>query len=281
MQRITRDNGFLNKEKCMNFLKIRGHQIAFKDLNPEKEEAILLVHGHPFDHTMWEYQYEVLQDYRLLLPDLKGYGQSDTNLEKIFIESQALDLALLLDELGIEKVHLIGLSMGGQIIVEFQRLFPASVNSLIIAASTPTGETEESYTNRLALANTIQEIGMLTYTQKDIHKYINLEVIRGDSEVYQHLFRMMTKTTVAGAVAAHRGRAERRDNFNYLKNIQIPTLVIAGEKDYFFSVEVVEQVANEIPNAQFEMIKGSGHLPNMEKPAIFNELITNFYKTAM
>ena len=74
---------------------------------------------------------------------------------------------------------------------------------------------------------------------------------------------MMTKTTVAGAVAAHKGRAERRDNFVHLKNIHIPTLVIAGEKDYFFSVATVEQVAHEIPNAQFEIINGSGHLPNM------------------
>ena len=262
----------------MNTLKIRGHQIAFKDLNQEKKEVILLVHGHPFDHTMWEYQYEALKNYRLLLPDLKGYGQSATNFEQLFIESQALDLALLLDELSIEKVHLIGLSMGGQIIVEFQRLFPTRVKSLLIAASTPTAETLESRANRLALAATIQEIGMLTYTQKDIHKYINLERIRGDSEVYQHLFKMMTKATVEGVVAAHRGRAERRDNFNYLKNINVPTLVIVGEKDYFFSVEMVEKVANAIPHAQFEIIKGAGHLPNMEKAEEFNELMTEFYE---
>jgi len=214
----------------MNTLEIRGNRIAFKDLNSQKEEAILLVHGHPFDHTMWEYQYDALKDFRLILPDLKGYGQSATNFEKVFIEGQALDLALLLDELGIEKVHLIGLSMGGEIIVEFQRLFPARVKSLIIAASTPTAETKESYANRLALADTIQEIGMLAYTQKDIHKYINLEAIRRDSEIYQHLFRMMTKTT-------------------------LPTLVIAGEKDYFFRVEIVEKIAKEISNAQFEIIK--------------------------
>jgi len=203
----------------MNSLKIRGNKVAFKDLNSQKKEVIVLVHGHPFDHTMWEYQYEALKEFRLLLPDLKGYGQSATNFEKIFIEDQALDLALLLDELGIERVHLIGLSMGGQIIVEFQRLFPARVKSLIIAASTPTAETEESYVNRLALAATIQETGMLAYTQKDIHKYINLDIIRGDSEVYQHLFKMMTKTTVIGAVAAHKGRAERRNNLHYASEI--------------------------------------------------------------
>lgn len=263
----------------MEILKIRGSKINLTDLNKQQKEVILLVHGHPFDHTMWKYQLEALSDFRLLLPDLKGYGASDANFEKIFIEEQALDLVLLLDELNIKKVHLIGLSMGGQVIIEFQRLFPARVKSLIICASTPTAETEESYANRLKVADTIQQIGMLAYTQKDIHKYINLAAIRGDSEVYQHLFKMMTKTTVTGAVASHKGRAERRNNFEYLKNINIPTLVIAGEKDYFFSVKAVEKVANEIPNAQFEIIHNSGHLPNMEKPTIFNSLIQNFYNS--
>lgn len=237
-----------------------------------------MVHGHPFNHTMWKYQYEALSDFRLILPDLKGYGQSDYNFDKIYIEEQALDLAILLDELKIEQVHLVGLSMGGQIIVEFQRSFPARVQSLIICASTPYSESEEGYKNRLKLADTINQIGMLEYTKKDIHKYINLEETSTDTEVYQHLFNMMTTTPKEGAVASHKGRAERRNNFNYLKNIKIPTLVIAGEKDFFFSVNDVEKVAHEINGAHFEIIKKSGHLPNMENPKEFNQLIRKFYK---
>lgn len=88
---------------------------------------------------------------------------------------------------------------------------------------------------------------------------------------------MMTATQKEGAVASHKGRAERRNNFDYLKHIKIPTLVIAGEKDYFFPIEAVEKVANEIRDAQFKIIKNSGHLPNMEKPKLFNELIKEFY----
>lgn len=257
---------------------IRGNRICYKDLNPQHEEVILLVHGHPFNHSMWRYQYETLADFRLLLPDLKGYGQSDYNFDKIYIEGQALDLALLLDELQIEKVHLIGLSMGGQIIVEFQRLFPARVKSLVICASTPNAETPETYRNRLALADAIVEMGMTKYTERDIHKYIHLEAVGIDSPVYQHLFQMMSQTPKEGAVASHRGRAERRNNFPYLAQIKIPTLVIAGEKDYFFPVEAVEEVAQAIDGAQFQVIKNSGHLPNMEQPEVFNRLLQHFYQ---
>jgi len=262
----------------MKDINIRGNRIFYEDLNRQNKDTILLVHGHPFNHTMWKYQYDTLNDFRLILPDLRGYGKSDHAFNKIYIEEQALDLALLLDELEIESIHLIGLSMGGQIIVEFTRLFPSRVKSLIICASTPNAETKESYTNRLALAESINQTGMLEYTKADIHKYINMEEIETDSEVYQHLFKMMSETTKEGAIASHKGRGERRDNFNYLKNIRIPTLVIAGEKDYFFKKEDVEKVALEIPGAEFKLVEGSGHLPNMEKPDVFNELIKTFYE---
>ena len=261
----------------MNKMSIRGSNFYYKDLNQENENTILLVHGHPFNHSMWKYQHEALKNFRLLIPDLKGYGKSDYEFDKIFIEEQALDMAILLDEIGIEEVHLIGLSMGGQIIVEFQRLFPSRAKSLVICASTPTSESKESYAARINLAASINKIGMIEYTKNEIHNYLYLDEVGMNSEVYQHLYEMMKETKMEGAVASHKGRAERRNNFHHLKHIQIPTLVIAGEKDYFFKVKDIEKVANEIRNSSFRIIKDSGHLPNMEKPKIFNALIKEFY----
>lgn len=194
---------------------------------------VLLVHGHPFNHSMWKYQYETLNQFRLILPDLIGYRKSDSNFERIFIEEQALDLALLLDELHINKVHLIGLSMGGQIIVEFCRLFPERTKSLIICASTPNSENESSYNKRLQLADEISKTGMVEHTKQTIHKYINIENNGQKSEIYRHLFDMMSTTPAQGAIASHKGRAERRNNTNYLKKIDKPTMIIAAEKDYF------------------------------------------------
>lgn len=263
----------------MKALSIRGATWKFEDISSHKKETILLVHGHPFDHTMWKYQYEALDAFRLVVPDLKGYGKSDYNFHKIWIEEQALDLALLLDQLQIEKIHLMGLSMGGQIIVEFQRLFPHRVKSLIICASLPHAESEESYAARLQLADQIAGIGMLEYTKKDIHKYMNLEETKAGSETFKHLFAMMSQTPVQGVVASHRGRGERRDNSTYVANILAPTLLIAGEMDYFFEADRMESIANTIPNAQFEIIGKSGHLPNMEFPEIFNAQIVDFYNS--
>jgi len=91
-------------------------------------------------------------------------------------------------------------------------------------------------------------------------------------------FKMMTETKKECAVALNTGRAERRSNFDYLKQIKIRTLVIAGEQDFFFKLEDVKKMAFEISGAEFKLIQHSGHLPNMEKPEEFNETISLFYE---
>jgi pimeloyl-ACP methyl ester carboxylesterase len=259
-------------------VKIRGCHFNYEIKNEHGQETILLVHGHPFDHTMWDYQQAALPSFRLLLPDLKGYGKTDFDFDKIFIEEQALDLTLLLDFLQIEKVHLIGLSMGGQIIVEFCRLFPHRTKSLIICNSDPSAETEASCKDRLQLANTISEIGMEAYTKAAIHKYLHPDTITNNAEVYDHLYSMMVHTKSQGAAASHRGRAERRDNYGYLQKITIPVLVIGGTHDFFTPPAEIKRMASTIPSARCEIIEGAGHLPNMEQPALFNEVLQDFYK---
>ena len=262
----------------MKKINLRGSLFYYEDIRPDRSPTIVMIHGHPFDHSMWQYQYDALKEYRLIVPDLKGYGRSDYQFEKIYIEEQALDIALMLDALGLPDVHLIGLSMGGQIIVEFARLFPHRVNSLIICASSPTAETQESYQHRLQLANYIESVGMEQYTREDIHKYLHPDTVKAECVVYAHLFKMMADTKTEGAVASHRGRAERRDNTLYLKEMMVPSLIVAGEQDYFFPVATLQELADQMPNAVFRVIEGAGHLPNMEQPDNFNRAILHFYR---
>lgn len=261
----------------MAYITVRGNNHFYEVLHPDQADTILLVHGHPFDHTMWRYQYEALTNYRLILPDLKGYGRTDYRFDKIYIEEQALDLALLLDELHIEQVHLMGLSMGGQIIVEFARLFPHRTRSLIICDSNPAGETTESRNNRLQLADSMLSIGMEQYTTQDIHKYLHADTIKNEGLAFLHLRQMMLDTKVEGAVAAHRGRAERRDNSGYLPHITQPALVIVGSDDFFTPVTDMKNVAAALPNGQLVVIENAGHMPNMEQPGVFNKTIVQFY----
>jgi len=256
---------------------LRGNNHFFEELNADRREAILLVHGHPFDHTMWRYQHDALNRFRLILPDLKGYGQTDYRFDKIYIEEHALDLAFLLDEIGIDRVHLIGLSMGGQIVVEFARLFPHRTLSLVVCDTSPAAETEASYHNRLELIQRMLTIGMTKYTQEDIHKYLHPATIRDRKDVYDHLFQMMTRTHIEGAVASHRGRAERRDNLGYQKKISIPALFVVGDQDSFTPAAEMKDLAARVQGSKLVVIEEAGHMPNMEQPEKFNRVINEFY----
>lgn len=104
---------------------------------------------------------------------------------------------------------------------------------MAICSSRPAGERKPLYLKKLELSERIQSIGMKKYTEQDIYKYLHPNTIKEKGIEYEHLYRMMIDTKIEGAVASRRGRAERRDNFNYLKKIEVPTLVVLGDNDFF------------------------------------------------
>lgn len=177
---------------------IQGTKRFYQVLNPNGRTTIVFIHGHPFDHTMWLYQVEELQDFGLVLPDFRGYGQSEIGTGDIYIEEQALDTALLLDSLEIEPVHLMGLSMGGQIIVEFAPLFPHRTLSLVICDSNPAGESNETFNRRLQLAQSVQQVGMKKHTDDTVEKYLHPRTKQSNPNVFRHLHKMMSETTTEG-----------------------------------------------------------------------------------
>jgi 3-oxoadipate enol-lactonase len=257
--------------------KIRGIHLAFDDLGQGR--PLVFIHGHPFNRSMWDRQVDFFKaNYRLILPDLRGYGKSDTSFPRVMLDEMALDIIHLLDELDIDKAIFAGLSMGGQIALDCYRLFPQRFDALVIADSDARGETSESAARRLELAETILRDGMIKHTGETIHKYL-AKVSLNNPAVYQPLFNMMSTTKPEGAAAAHRGRADRRDHTKLLPSINVPTLIIVGSEDFFTPLPVARLMSDNIPGAQLVCIEGAGHLPNMEVPDEFNRALDSFLRS--
>ena len=260
----------------MAIAKIRGIQLTYDDLG--NGNAFVFVHGHPFNRSMWKYQSGYFSgEYRLIMPDLRGYGQSEHLSPKILLDEMALDIAHLLEVLHIERAVFCGLSMGGQIVLDFYRLFPDKVKAMIIADSDARAESSESYAKRLQLAETILRDGMKKHTDDTLHHYIAVGS-RTQKPMVDHLYDMMSRTPAEGAAAAHRGRAERRNHLPILSSIRVPVLIMVGEEDYFTPLPVVTLMSETIPNAELISIPACGHLPNMEAPEAFNKAIYSFLK---
>lgn len=260
----------------MPYTTIKNIEYYYNIYNTDCTNTIILVHGHPFDGTMWNFQLPSLNNYKIIVPDLRGYGKTQTNQSLIFTDEHAIDLAYLLDKLSIEKVVLVGLSMGGQIVAEFARLFPDRTLGLCIVGNLPFAETDETALQKKQLASWILENGLEAYTKRDLELFINKSIKPIQDDVFNHLYNIMAKNSTNGAVANLKGRTYRRSNVGYIQNFSKPLQFIAAEFDYFCNKESIIQFAVTCNQNNVQIIKNAGHVCNMGQPKIFNTILLSF-----
>lgn len=262
----------------MNQVRLRGIDVAYQDAG--EGTPILFVHGHPFSHAMWERQIAVLRDEaRCLAPDLCGYGLTASRPHRVLLDEMALDLLHLLDHLNIDQAVVCGLSMGVQIALDLVRLTPGRVAGLALAAGSARGETPEGRRKRLALADRIEaEGGLDGYVDEHLHQFFSSRSRRELPEAVAFLEALMRRTESRGAAAALRGRAERRDHRPVLGRIGVPVVVVCGDEDAFTTEDEARELADGIPDAQLVWLEGVGHMPNLERPDTFAEVLRDLLR---
>lgn len=253
--------------------------IEFQDVRLEYDDslageaAFLLIHGHPFDRSMWGPQRRAAEEagWRTIVPDLRGYGGSQVTPPIVTLETFARDLATLLLALGIGRVVVGGLSMGGQIAMEFCRLFPERVAGLLLAATFAQAETAEGKVQRYRIADRLETEGMAAYADEALPKMLAPETLQDRPELARMVLQMMQSAPPAGAAAALRGRAERPDYSEVMARLQVPALIVAGNRDAFTSRSDAEHMHRLIRGSRLLWMEGIGHMPNLEAEEAFND----------
>ncbi|WP_309140332.1 alpha/beta fold hydrolase [Streptomyces sp. PKU-EA00015] len=260
----------------MSTASVGGITIGFEDEG--SGEPLVLVHGHPFDRSMWQPQIEHFRraGWRVIAPDLRGYGESTVVPGTTTLETFVRDIAALLDHLGVDRFVLGGLSMGGQIVMEFHRLFPGRIRGLVLADTFAAAETEAGKAGRYMMAERLLREGMSGYAEEVLPKMVAPSNIEALPDVAQHVLLMMTGTSPQGAAAALRGRAERPDYVDMLPRIAVPTLVVVGADDEFTPVSDARLIHERVPDATLEIIDEAAHMPNLERAAEFNAALQHF-----
>jgi pimeloyl-ACP methyl ester carboxylesterase len=263
----------------LNTASVNGVSIAYRDTG--SGPAVVLIHGHPFDHTMWDGQTAALSGrYRVITPDLRGYGASEVpDNEVTTLETMADDVRVLLDHLRVERAVVVGLSMGGQVAMAFADLFPERLEGLVLTATSPDGETAEGAKARRAMAERFEREGSVLPGGEMLPRLLAVASVKRDPAIAVKVFTMIARTSPAGAAAALRGRALRKDYVEPLSRVAVPALVVAGTEDKYVSLETAKRMEECIPGARLEIFEGIGHLPNLEDPEHYNAVLESYLES--
>jgi 3-oxoadipate enol-lactonase len=249
--------------------------LAYEDKGPESSSVpLVLVHGHPFDRTMWLPQLtRFSRTRRVIAPDLRGYGASPVVPGSTPLSVFAADIEALLDASRVTECVLAGLSMGGQIVMECYARFPDRIRGLVLADTFPAAETEDGRKARNLMADRLLREGMRGYADEVLEKMV---APHADADVKAHVHRMMTGAPPEGAAAALRGRAERPDYRELLTRVSVPALVVVGADDTYTPVADAQAMHALLPDSTLCVIEGAAHMPNLERPEKFDEALEEF-----
>ena len=243
---------------------------------------LLLVHGFPLSHRMWQSQIAHFQNkYTVIAPDLRGFGGSDVTVGTVSMKQHAEDLNELLALLGVdEPVNFCGLSMGGYIAWEFWKHFPEKLKTLILCDTRSDADTEEGVSNRLKMVDLVLRHGpeavasamipnLLSETSRELYPEIALDLI---AEI--------EAADPEGIAASQRGMAERDDFLGVLDQIQVPSLLIVGSDDVLTPPDIMREMAAQLPEANCHEIPRVGHMAPLEAVEKVNQAMEEFLAVA-
>lgn len=259
---------------------VHVHGIDLATVDQGAGPPVLLVHAFPLNHAMWDAQIDALASkYRVIAPDLRGFGQSGISEGTVTMEQFADDLAALLDALEVaEPVVFCGLSMGGYIGWQFYRKHGHRVRAMILCDTRAVADTAEARAARMELIDRVLREGPEPAAQSMIPKLLAPSTIASRPQVVATVQRMILATDPRGIAAAARGIADRPDVTSLLPEIRCPCLVLVGKFDAISTLEEMRCIAAKIPGAKLVTIAGAGHLTPIEQPALTTAAIESFLK---
>ncbi len=240
----------------------------------QQGQVVVLLHGYPFDRTMWRDQLLGIHGHRLLALDLRGFGASERGEGSLTVEAYADDVAALLDTLKVPRAVVVGLSMGGYVALAFADRHRERMSGLVLMDTKASADDETGRKGRDDTIATIATDG----TSKPVATMMD-KLFAGDTpaEVRERVLAMMQRATPAAMTAALGAMRDRPDRRALLPQLNgIPTLVLVGKEDRLTPPAVNQEMAEAVPGADFVLVEGAGHLPPMERPQTVNEALQPF-----
>ena len=237
---------------------------------------LVLLHAFPLSSAMWLVQREELADRcRVITPDQRGFGGTPLGDDPPSLDRCADDVAELLDRLGLERVVLGGLSMGGYVAMAFLRRYAERVAGLLLADTKASADAEAGRANRERIAVAVEADETSTVLIDDVLPTLLGATTTSTRPLVAGRVRGLVQAAPAPAVAwAQRAMAARPDAFDVLRSYAGPALVVVGEEDALSPPSDAEAMVEALPDAQLARVPEAGHLTAVETPEAFNAEVT-------
>jgi 3-oxoadipate enol-lactonase len=250
-------------------IQLDGNTLAYERRG--RGTPLVLLHGYPLDHTIWAPVAALLEDhFDLILPDLRGFGESGLPAGNYTMADSAADVAGILDHLNIQAAFVAGHSMGGYVALAFAREFPDRTLGLGLVSSQTLADPPEKKKARYQDAGRVIEEGV-----KDVAETMPAKLTT-DAALQTGLKELILRQRPKGLAGALMAMAERPDSTSFLSGFSLPLILVHGLGDELIPVERAEAVKLAAPEARLTEIVNVGHMPMMEAPPITARALEGF-----
>ena len=248
--------------------------------------AVVLLHPTPVDHRFWLAAAEILAGkYRVILPDMRGHGQSELGEGSITVEKLAADAGRLLDHLEMGRAFFGGCSIGGYTLFEIWRTMPARVEAFAFCCSKAQADTEAARAKREETIAKVRERGTAEFIESNLETLIGSGARRRWPEKVAEAREMMQAVPVESIVAVQQGLAARPDSVVTARTMRIPCCVIAGGEDPGSTPADMRLLAEQIRNggygAEYSEIPDAGHYAPFEQPELVARILGRFFESVI
>ncbi|UCD63582.1 MAG: alpha/beta fold hydrolase [Candidatus Zixiibacteriota bacterium] len=264
----------------MAYLTIGDYRLYYEDFPPRtagtSKHPVVFLHGFTLDHRLWSGDAaHFSRSYRVLVLDSKGHGLSDTPPTGYSRDDRVEDLVSLVNNLGINKAHIVGLSMGGSTAIGLALKYSERMASMTLVSTGAAGfdvGPKIRGIDRLAREKGIE-------SARDKWLRVSLMWYKKDKKHIRDLVEKMIREH-SGAVWKDpmRGRYPRRYDLDDAHRITVPTLILAGRLDKIF-LELSRKLHERIPGSRLSVFESVGHVLNLEAPDRFRKQLESFLET--
>ena len=261
----------------MDFARKNGVTIAYRLTGRAGAPAIAFANSLGTDARIWDAVVSRLAaDYQILTYDKRGHGLSDAPVGEYGINDHVRDLLDVADTVGIDSFALVGVSVGGLISQAVAARHPGRVKALVLCDTAARIGTTQFWSERIAL---VAAQGMAAIADATMERWFSPDFRRDQPATVAGWRNMLLAASRSGYVATC-ATLRDTDLSAEVTAIAAPTLAVVGEHDISTPPDLVRATAELIPDAQFEVIRDSGHIPSIEQPHMLAGLIVAFMKDA-